>query len=142
MERRGDAADVDGPSEFGHLRRLGEVLAVAHGHDAERLGGGEHRAVPGAGMVGMAVRDQRAGHGPDGIDVDARDRAIEAGRRGQEEIGGPHGLTDRAGVLSRQRVRGNGAWARGARKRPAPVAQGSGRRWQIEGSAERRAVNP
>ena len=48
---------VDGLAVADRLRRAGEVLAVAQPHQVERLLRGQHRAVAGAGMVGMAVGD-------------------------------------------------------------------------------------
>jgi hypothetical protein len=37
-------------------------------------------------MIGMPVRDQRALDGAKRIDVEIAGRAIEAGRRGREEV--------------------------------------------------------
>ena len=46
------------------LDRRGEALAIAHRHDVQRLGRGDHRPVAGAGVVGMAMGDDRPRHRP------------------------------------------------------------------------------
>ena len=84
-----------GLAEVRRLRRAGEILAVAQRHDVERLAGRQHRAVAGARMVGMAVRDQRAGDRPDRVDEEIAGRAVEALRPGMEQVAGAHGRQDR-----------------------------------------------
>ena len=73
----GNEADLDlaDPDALAIGDRLARLLAVAHAHDRQRLGRRPHRAMPAAGMVGMAVGDQRAGLGL---------RRIDPG------VGGPH----------------------------------------------------
>ena len=66
----GDEADVDLADADGFAigDGVGRLLAVADVHDRQRLGGGPHRAMAAAGMVGMAVGDERAVLGLRGID--------------------------------------------------------------------------
>ena len=59
MERDAHAAERHAFAIADRLRRAGEILAVAQPHQVERLLRRQHRAVAGARMVGMAVRDQR-----------------------------------------------------------------------------------
>ena len=42
------------------LRPAGAVLAEAGAHQGQRVGAGEHRAVAGAGVVGMGMGDHGA----------------------------------------------------------------------------------
>ena len=67
-------------AEGGGLRLAGKGVAVAGGHDAERLPGRENGAVAGAGMVGMAVGDQRPRDRPVGSIWKSPAVRIEAGR--------------------------------------------------------------
>ena len=46
-----DAIDLDGFAIFDRLRLPGEAVAIARGHDGERVGVGEHFAVAAARMV-------------------------------------------------------------------------------------------
>src|SRR5437762_7991363 len=50
------------------LHRTRECLTIAHFHDGEGFAGGEDRAVAGARMIAMAMRDHRARHRPHRID--------------------------------------------------------------------------
>ncbi len=68
MEGHARAAERDGLAVADRLRRAGEILAVAQPHQVERLLRRQHRAVAGARVVGMAVRDQRL------VDRPRRDR--------------------------------------------------------------------
>ena len=58
----GDEADVDlaDPDRLAISDRPARLRAVAHVHDRQRLGRRPHLAMAAAGMVGMAVGDQRA----------------------------------------------------------------------------------
>ena len=91
LEGDGGVADPHRLAERRLLRRAGEVLAVAGRHDAERLARRQHRAVAGAGMVGMAVGDQRPLDRPRRVDVEAAGLRLEAGGGGAEEVFGAHG---------------------------------------------------
>ena len=67
------------------LRAAAEVVAVTHRHDTERVRGGQYGAVTGAGMVGMPVRDERAGHRPRRVDKEIARRTIKSlGRENQQ----------------------------------------------------------
>ena len=62
------------------LRAAGEVVAIAQPHHVERLLGGQHRAMAGPGVVGMAVGDHGALDRPHRIDMEAARLAAQAGR--------------------------------------------------------------
>src|SRR5690606_22402901 len=70
VEGNPDAADCLGFTKGSFFRRSGEILAIADRHDVERLTRGEHSAMTGSGMVGVAVGDQRAFNRANGIDVE------------------------------------------------------------------------
>ena len=74
------------------LRRAGEILAVAQPHQIERLLRRQHRAVAGAGVVGMGMRDQRPLDRPRRVDMEAAGLAAHAGRRRHQDVFGAHGL--------------------------------------------------
>ena len=86
----GDAADAKRFAEPGCLGRTGEILSAAQCHYIERLPARQHRAMAGAGMVGMAVGDQRPRHRTHGIDEEIAGRAVEALRCRTEEVAGAH----------------------------------------------------
>ncbi|GAB1717270.1 MAG: hypothetical protein NTAFB05_23120 [Nitrobacter sp.] len=58
------------------LRGTRKIIAVTQPHDIERFLRREHRAVTGAGMIGMTVSDDRAIHGTHRIDMEAARPAI------------------------------------------------------------------
>ncbi|GJE41460.1 hypothetical protein AEGHOMDF_0626 [Methylobacterium soli] len=87
-EAHRDVADADRLAELGLLARAAEILAVAHRHDPQGLARGEDAAVPGAGMVGMPMRDQRPRHRPGRIDVEAPEGAVQTFAGQGEEIAG------------------------------------------------------
>ena len=70
-------ADADVLAEHRLLARLAEILAVAHGHDPQGLARGQHLAVAGPGMVGMAVGDESARHRPGRVHVEPAQRTIQ-----------------------------------------------------------------
>ena len=78
MEGDRDAVELDRLAEHRLLRRAGKIRAIAQRHDVERLARRQHRAMAGAGVVGMAVRDQRPRHRPHRID----EEIARAGSRG------------------------------------------------------------
>ena len=59
----------------------GEIRAIAQAHDVERLLRCHHLAVAGAGVIGMAMGDQRAIDGANRIDMEITGGRIETGRR-------------------------------------------------------------
>ena len=79
-------AEAHGLAQPGRLRRAGEIGAVAHRHDGERLGGRHDGAVAGAGMVGMTVRDEGARHRPQRVEMEIAERAIQPLRRLGEDV--------------------------------------------------------
>ena len=72
------------------LRGAREILAVAQPHEVERLLRGEHRAMAGARMVGMAMRDHGLLDRPGRVDVEAAGLAAHAGGRRQQDVFGTH----------------------------------------------------
>ncbi len=80
VERDGGIADPHRFAIGDRLRAAGEAGAVARLHDRQRLGRRQHRPVPGAGMVGMAVGDQRPLDRAGRVDVEIADRGPQAGR--------------------------------------------------------------
>ncbi len=78
MKRGADAVERDALAVADGLRAAGEVLAVAQPHDVERLLRGEHRAVTGARVVRVAMRDQRPLDRAGRVDVEAAGFAADA----------------------------------------------------------------
>jgi len=72
------------------LHRVREAFAIARFHDVERFARRQHCAVPGAGMIAVAVGDHRARHRPHRIDDEIAGNAAKPGRRGTEKIGRFH----------------------------------------------------
>ena len=89
----GDARAVEpyGLAIGDRLRRAGEILAVAQPHQIERLLRRQHRAVTGARVVGMTVRDEGLVDRSRRIDMEAAELAAHAGRRRHEDVFGTHG---------------------------------------------------
>ena len=90
MEGDRHAVQGDGFAIANGLRRAGKILAVAQPHQIERLLRGQHRAVAGAGMVGMGMRDQRPLDNPRRVDMKAARLAAQAGRRRHQDVFGTH----------------------------------------------------
>ena len=61
------------------LGAAGEIVAVAQPHHVERLLRGQHRAMAGAGVVGMAMGDHGPLDRPHRIDVEAAGLAAQSG---------------------------------------------------------------
>ena len=68
----------------------GELDAVAHCHDVQCRGRGQHHPVARAGVVGVAVSDHGAIHRPDRVDVEIAWRAVEPFRARVQQILGAH----------------------------------------------------
>ncbi len=64
----------------------GEIVAIAQPHHVERLLRGQHRAMAGPGVVGMAVGDHGALDRPHRIDVKAARLAAQAGGDGHQDV--------------------------------------------------------
>ena len=79
-------AELDRLAVAHGLRRAGEIVAVAQPHDVERFLRRQNRAMPGPGVVGVAMRDQglvdRAGR----IDMKAAGLATNTRRRRNQDI--------------------------------------------------------
>ena len=80
MERHLDAAEIDALAIADRLRGTGEILAIAQPHEVERFLRGEHRAVTGPRVVGMAVGDHAPSR-PAGSDRCGTRRACSRRRR-------------------------------------------------------------
>ena len=90
IERDCHGADLERLAIAQRLRGPGEILAIAQPHQIERLLGGEHAAMTGARMIGMAMGDHRLLDRPDRIDMEAASRAAKAGRRERKDVLGAH----------------------------------------------------
>ncbi len=90
MEAHRDTVDRGLLAELRRLHLIGEVFAVAQRHDVQRLAGGHHRAMSGARVIGMAVRDQGAGNRPHRIDKEITRRAVQSFRAGSKEVVSAH----------------------------------------------------
>ena len=81
-----DVAEPDLLAIADRLRRSGKVLAIAQPHHVQRFLRRQHRAMAGAGMVGMAVGD----HGPldraDRVDVEGAGLAAQAVSSWQQDV--------------------------------------------------------
>ncbi len=77
MKADRDRSDAQRP--LGGLTAPGEILAIAQRHDLQRLARRHHRAMAGAGVVGMAMGHQRARHGAEGVDVEIPHGAVKPG---------------------------------------------------------------
>ncbi len=73
-----DAADGARLSQLSALEAPGAVRAETQLHHLDGLSGGEHGAMAGARVIAVAMRDDRAGNGARGVDVDVRRLAVEA----------------------------------------------------------------
>ena len=86
VEFDGDVAEPDLLAIGDRLRGPSEVVAVAQPHHVKRLLGGQHRAVAGASMVGMAVGNDRALDRPHRIDVKSAGLAAQAGGHRHQDV--------------------------------------------------------
>ncbi len=68
------------------LRRAGKVFAITQPHHVQRFLRRQHRAMAGAGMVGMAVGNHGPLHGTDGVDMEAAGFAAKAARGWQQDV--------------------------------------------------------
>ena len=102
MPRR-DEADIDRADRRHRARHrllpaLRKALAIAQGHDRQRLARRQDGAVSRPRMVGMAMGDQRPRHRANRIDMNVSQRAIEAGRRRDQQLRRAHCLVWCMGV--------------------------------------------
>ena len=81
-----DVAEPDLLAIGDGLRTAGEIVAIAQPHHVERLLGGQHRAMAGPGVVGMAVGDHGALDRPHRIDMKAAGLAAQAGGNGHQDV--------------------------------------------------------
>ncbi|MGZ2379210.1 hypothetical protein ACVIDN_000573 [Rhizobium brockwellii] len=103
MKAHLDAVDQQFLAEDGSLFAGAETVAVPQAHDVERLAGGKDVHMARAGMVRMAVGDERLLDGPHRIDIKAAFRAIEPLRGGIKQR------------IRSHETRDSGKWARGQR---------------------------
>ena len=85
-ERHPDAIDRNRIAVTNGLRYSGKIFAIPRAHDGERFGGREHRAMPGARMIGMTVRDDGARDGRGRIDVKIARGTVKALRTAAEDF--------------------------------------------------------
>ncbi|MND69453.1 hypothetical protein D3C80_609290 [compost metagenome] len=90
-----DAVDENLLSPCGRLFAACEILAVTDRHDVERLAGGKHMTMAGAGMIGMTMGNQRPFDGADRIDVEISDGAEQPGGGRMKQSLGFHAYQDR-----------------------------------------------
>ena len=96
MEGHRHAVEVDLFAIADRLGGAGKARAVAQPHDVQRLLRRQHRAMAGARMVGMAMRDHGLVHRPGRVDVEAR-RSCSRRRTGSEAGDLRHALPSRYG---------------------------------------------
>ena len=90
MESHLHRADRAPGAEDRGLARLRESVAVAQRHDVQRLGRRHHGTMAGAGVVRMAMRDERSGRRARRVHIKIAARTIESERRQGQQIGGRH----------------------------------------------------
>jgi hypothetical protein len=81
--------DVAEPYLFAVRNRLRvacKIVAVAQPHHVERFPGGQHRAMAGPGVVGMAMGDDGTFDRPDRIDVKTAGLAAQTGGSWQQDV--------------------------------------------------------
>jgi len=86
MKCHRDAAELKAFAVGDGLRGAGEIVAVTQPHQIESFLRRQHRAVAGAGMVGMGMGDQRPLDRPRRVDKETARLAAHAGRRRQEDV--------------------------------------------------------
>jgi hypothetical protein len=86
METGDDAVHLHPLAECHCLLAAAEILTVTDAHDIQRLARGQHRAMAGAGVIGMAMGDERPRHRAHGIDIKIARRTIETLGRGIQEL--------------------------------------------------------
>ena len=91
MEGHFHAVEIEAFAVGHRLGRAGEIVAVAQPHQIEGLLRRQYRAVAGAGVIGMGMRDQRPLHPARRIDMEGAALATDAGRRRHEKIFRTHG---------------------------------------------------
>jgi hypothetical protein len=90
VERDLCAAEAHALAVADRLGRTGKIFAVAQPHEIERLLRRQHRAMAGAGMVGMAMRDQRPLDRTGRVDVEVAELAAHARGRRRENLFSTH----------------------------------------------------
>src|SRR5262249_14868412 len=86
VQRNLRAGKVDAFAVSQGLHRAGEILAITQPHQVERLLRCQHRAVAGAGVVGMGMGDDGALDRAGRIDMESAAFAANAGRGGDENV--------------------------------------------------------
>ena len=92
MEFDFDVAEPDFLAVAHRLRARSKIVAIAQPHHVERFLRGEHRAMAGAGMVGMAVGNDGALDRADRVDMEAARLAAQAGGNGHQDVLRPHSV--------------------------------------------------
>ena len=81
-----DVAELDVFAIADRLRAAGEIVAIAQPHHVEGFLRGQHRAMAGPGVVGMAVGDDSALDRPHRVDMKAAGLAAQAGGNGHQDV--------------------------------------------------------
>ena len=74
------------PAVGGRLGRNRKVSAIAFRHDRQGLRRRQHRAVPGPGVIGMAMGDDRTVYRAHRINIEVARRAIEPLGSGAKKV--------------------------------------------------------
>src|SRR5258708_31632666 len=85
MEFDGDVAEPELLAIGDRLRAARKIVAIAQPHHVERFLGGQHRAMAGAGVVGMTMGDHGPLDRPHRVDMEAAGLAAKAGGDGDQE---------------------------------------------------------
>ena len=86
MKRDADASKFDSFAIGNRLLAAGEIVAIAQPHHVEGFLRGQHRAVAGARVIGMAMSDQRPLHRPHRVDIKAAGLAAQAGGDRHQDV--------------------------------------------------------
>lgn len=86
MEGHLDASEFERFAVGNSLRAAGEIVAIAQPHHVDGLLRGQHCAVAGARVIGMAVGDQRPLDRPHRVDMKAAGLAAEAGGDEHQDV--------------------------------------------------------
>jgi len=86
MQRDLGPGEIDAFAVSQGLRAAGESFAVAQPHQIECLLRRQHRAMAGAGVIGMGMSDDGAFHRSGGIDMKAAALAANPGGRMHQDV--------------------------------------------------------
>ncbi len=106
MEFDGDVAEPELLAIGDRLRAARKIVAIAQPHHVERFLGGQHRAMAGAGVVGMAMGDHGPLDRPHRVDMETAGLAAKAGGDGHQDVLRAHfGYISRLGPIFSRHAR-------------------------------------